>query len=75
MTKKKYFELEVLAVFLMVLPIIVIVMTVAAGFIFPAAAEIYAGIVGRAFIAMFVTCPVGYAFGLYCECGAEEATE
>lgn len=75
MTKQQYFDAEQLATVLMFFPIITLILAVVAGFMFPAAADIYAGVIARSFIAMFVSAPLGYGISLYCESRAEEATE
>ena len=75
MKKQQYFDAELLATALMIFPIITLILAVVAGFMFPAAVDIYAGIIVRSLIAMFVSAPLGYGITLYCESRAEEATE
>lgn len=75
MKKQQYFGAELLATALMIFPIITLILAVIAGVMFPAAADIYAGVIGRSFIMMFVSAPMGYGITLYCESKAAEATE
>ena len=75
MTKQYYFEVELLATALMFFPIITLIFAVVAGIMFPAAADIYAGVIARSFIMMFVSAPLGHSIGLYCESKRAEATE